>query len=493
MEPDFQLVQASDIVAKLGISAVPHLADYFGTWHIHVAALEAAIERVNRLNFQEHVLSPQSKAAVMQQARGGYMLSEDGIAVFQISGPMMKYASSLSGGTSTVYLRKQVRDAKNSGEVVGGILLMDTPGGTVKGNRDLCDEVAAFAAEKPLFAFCEDMVASAGVSIASQAMKRYANNATALYGAMGTYSVLMDYSGQAAQLGVKVHVIRAGDYKGMGEPGTEITPEQKAEAQRIVNALNEQYLATIASGLKKPVEQIKALADGRVHPASDAVTMGLINGVQSFEATYAELLKEISDRKSKAAPPPKQQSTGPLKQRSQQMADTSEKIAASLPELKKSFPKSSAEWRESQLEAGASMQEAAIAYATHLEAQQEETAKKHKEELEAAKKGKGPSLGHRPVKATGGGRRYQKEADDSEPDDDDEEQASYESGDAIADFNAQVAKVAGKNPDLKRRQRAVQIVAKRNPDLYQAYLLDANPGKRQSRLITEKLEAVAGK
>ena len=93
--------------------------------------------------------------------------------------------------------------------------------------------------------------------MASQATKRcFANNATALYGGMGTYGVLVDQSGTAEKLGLKVHVIRAGEYKGMGEPGTVITEEQLREAQRMINAMNESYLGLIA-GRSRPVSAIQ--------------------------------------------------------------------------------------------------------------------------------------------------------------------------------------------------------------------------------------------
>src|SRR5690606_25423341 len=79
-------------------------------------------------------------------------------------------------------------------------------------------------------------------------------------------------------------------------PGTAITEAQLAEAQRIVNGLNEQYLSLIARGTGKPIEAIRALADGRAIFASDAVSAGLLHGVQSYEATYAQLVAATSGR-----------------------------------------------------------------------------------------------------------------------------------------------------------------------------------------------------
>jgi len=281
----------SDFSMPHGLSiAAPTLGDYFGLWAMHEQTFREMAERCRGLNLHAHISSTNVPQLVAERQASVSRVTVEGVAVFSIKGPMMKSASSLSGGTSTVQLRQAISHARRDPAIIAGLLVMDTPGGTVKGNFDLAAEVYAFAAEKPIYAFVEDMTASAGVSVASQATKRFANNAAALYGSMGTYSVLVDESAAAERLGVKVHVIRAGEFKGMGEPGAAVTEKHLAEAQRIVNAMNESYLGLIASGLKKPIEAIRKVADGRVLLAKDAVGLGLLDGVQSFDATYAQLL-----------------------------------------------------------------------------------------------------------------------------------------------------------------------------------------------------------
>lgn len=452
----------------------PYLADYFGVWAIHEPTFKALVEQHQGVNLTAHIKSEDVKQEVGSRDRKDYAMNRDGIATFRINGPMMKFVSSMQDGTSTVRLRQQIRAARKDPDVLGGMLILDTPGGTVKGNQDLADEVAAFAAEKPLYAYTEDMTASAGVSVASQATKRFANNATALYGSMGTYAVLYDMSGRAEQLGVKVHVVRAGEFKGMGEPGSEITEAQVAELQRIVNRMNDNYLSLIARGVGKSVDALRPLADGRILFAADAAEQGLIHGVQTFEQTYQQLLQEVSKKTF---------TTSPNRGKSNM-----DKQPATLAELKATFPNSTAEWRESQLEAGADISGAAISYAQFVEAKAaderaahakavEEAASKAKAEtLAEVAKSKGGLLGHQPLTA-----RLTEEAYEGD------------TGDAVEDFNAAVAKVAGVNADLGKRQRAVRQVATQKPELYQAYLLATNPGKRQARLITEKLEAISGK
>jgi signal peptide peptidase SppA len=456
----------------------PYLADYFGIWSIHEPLFRALAERCNGMDLLAHVQSADVRQSVSARDSHSFQITDDGVAIIQVRGAMMKTVPSMGDGTSTVRLRQQVREARRDPSVRGAMLVMDTPGGTVKGNSDFVADVAEFAKAKPIYAFVEDMTASAGVSVASQATKRYANHANAIYGSMGTYGVLVDHSGQAERLGIKVHVVRAGDFKGMGEPGSVITEEQLAEMQRVINAMNEGYLQMIAQGLGKPLEEIRPLADGRVLFAADAAQAGLIDGIRTYEQAYAELLEACQPSKPVSLSKP----------RSQIMADMH---PATLAELKTKFPKSTAEWRESQLEASSTLPDAALNYAKFVEERAEAAEKAHAKALEDAKasadkdveaakaqaKVAGGSLGHRPIRATGSGEG--------------ESESEYlETGDAIEDFNLAVAKIAGAHADLSRRQRAIRQVASQKPDLYQAYLLACNPGKKQKRLITEKLEAV---
>ena len=451
----------------------PYLADYFGLWSIYEAPFRSLVNRINGTNLHVHLQAQSPPPAIKQNVDGEkriFNLTSDGIAVFEAKGPMMKIAPSLSNGTSYTGLRRQLKAARRDKDVVGAIMIGDTPGGTQRGNEDLAEDVAKFVAQKPLFFYIEDMTASAGVSIASQATKRYANNATAMYGAMGTYSVVEDSSGMAEKLGVKVHVIKAGDFKGMGADGTEITEEQLGELQRIVNRVNETYLGLIARGLDRSVDSIRSLADGRIIMAVDAIPAGLINGIQSLEQTKQELLETVS--RSKSFPV----------NRSNTMAD---KTPATLQELKQTFPNSTAEWRESIQEAEKSLPEAAVAYAAHVEQKAAEEREQHKKELEEAKNATetakpSSTLGHQPLTVQNAGG-----------------DELLESGDPLRDFDSAVRQrlPRGRQPSFEERQSAISYVARTHPQLHQAYVRECNAdkGKRVQRLVDEKYEdKVAG-
>jgi len=194
---------------------VPHLEEYFGVWAIRPETFQAAVDRVVGMDLRAHVEANTSPAAREAMRDTSYQVLPGGIAVIDLVGPMQKYTSSISGGASTVYARRKLRAAAMSDEVTAIIVRIDSPGGTVAGTQELADDVAAAAKRKTTVAMIEDMGASAAYWTASQASAVWANR-TALVGSIGTFAVIHDLSAHAGQLGVKVHVVKAGEHKGGG-------------------------------------------------------------------------------------------------------------------------------------------------------------------------------------------------------------------------------------------------------------------------------------
>lgn len=203
----------------------------------------------------------------------------------------------MGGGTSTVAARRQIRALAADPNVAAVMLHVDSPGGTVAGTEDLARDVRNLATAKPVHAYFEDLAASAAYWIGSQAQHISAGQST-LVGSIGTYAVVYDQSGAAAMEGVKAYVVRAGQFKGTGTPGTEVTPEQLAELQKTVDGLNALFLEGVASGRKMRADQVAALADGRVHVGVEAKKLGLIDQVETFDAALSRLQNSITKTRS---------------------------------------------------------------------------------------------------------------------------------------------------------------------------------------------------
>lgn len=288
-------LDALENVAIGSIERVPYLEQYFGWWAMHEDHFRAGVEQARTIDLHVHLASRGADVAIAaKQMQAAVVVN--GVAIIPVSGTMMKQESSMTRSTSTVLVRRQIRQAMRDDEVRGVLLLCDSPGGTVSGTQDLAADVAAAAKQKPVIALIEDLGASACYWVASQAREIFAANETTMIGSIGTYGVIHDLSGLAAKEGVKVHVVRAGAHKGTGVPGTEVTADQLADYQRVINSLNEQFLQGVATGRRLQLDRVRELADGRVHVGSEAVRLKLADGVASLDEVLARFDSPPSSR-----------------------------------------------------------------------------------------------------------------------------------------------------------------------------------------------------
>lgn len=261
-----------------------------GPWMIETKWMTLAFRAAQARGFVEH-------ATVNADVDSRPAMRED-VAIIPIIGPIMK-GDSKFGGANSVRLRKMVREAAANASVGRIMLHVDSPGGTVAGTKDLADEVARAAMQKPVHAFIEDLGASAAYWIASQASHVTANK-TAEVGSIGTVAIVEDASGALDAAGIKVHVVSTGAYKGAFAEGTEITADQLDYLQKLVDGMNESFLAAVRSGRrgKMTASQLRESADGRVFLADEAKERGLIDSIGNSQDAIDRLQKTRSVPKS---------------------------------------------------------------------------------------------------------------------------------------------------------------------------------------------------
>lgn len=220
----------------------------------------------------------------------------DGVAIVSVDGVLAKHSYMVNGasqprGTSTLAIAQAVRAAADNPDVKAILLDVYSPGGSVEGVSEAADAVYAACDQKPVYAHANDLMASGAYFIASQADKVF-TTAMGIVGSIGAYTVITDSSKAAEQLGLKVHVVKSGDMKGAGVPGSAVSEEQLSAAQSVINDITGLFVNAVARGRGISVEAAQKLADGRVHVGEAAVKLGLADKVQSFDDTLAQIINK---------------------------------------------------------------------------------------------------------------------------------------------------------------------------------------------------------
>jgi len=252
-------------------------------WAAEPLWLESFFAQISELNVTESI----ADIEVAVKPRSYSVIG--GRAVINISGVLLKTVPGwlrFWGIEATGYdeIQAQIGQAMADDSIQGIHLQVSSPGGIIDGLAATADAIFAARSSKKVTASVEDMAASAAYWLASQAETIEADR-TAEVGSIGVYTVYLDSSKAADEAGFKVVLIKSGEHKGMGVMGVEISDEQIAAVQDVIDKLTGQFVDSVAAGRAMDAGAVKKLATGRLWIAADAKKLGLIDRVTTNKQT----------------------------------------------------------------------------------------------------------------------------------------------------------------------------------------------------------------
>ncbi|RKL66731.1 signal peptide peptidase SppA [Salipaludibacillus neizhouensis] len=218
------------------------------------------------------------------------------IAVIHLSGVIQSEPSGglLAAGYDHQLLLEQFDHAAEDSDVHGIILRVNTPGGGVVESDEIHDKVLEVQEEfgKPVYVSMAGTAASGGYYVAAPAEKIMANAQT-LTGSLGVIMQSINYGELAEEWGVKTEVIKSGEFKDIMSSTRDMTDAERDILQALVDEAYEQFVDVIENGRDLDRDEVYELADGRVYTGSQALDLGLIDGVGHLDDTIEELIADI--------------------------------------------------------------------------------------------------------------------------------------------------------------------------------------------------------
>ena len=173
------------------------------------------------------------------------------------------------------------------------LLVLDSPGGAVGASDALYHALERFKAAKPgrkIVVQAGDLLASGAYYAAMQAdWVRLAP--TTVAGSIGVILPGLDASALAQRLGLADASVASGPMKDLGNPLKPADPARTAVLRGVVEAMHARFVAVVAKGRGLTEADVRALADGRVFSASDAVNLRLADDVGYEDTLGAELAR----------------------------------------------------------------------------------------------------------------------------------------------------------------------------------------------------------
>ena len=192
-------------------------------------------------------------------------------------------------------VREELEKAEKDKRIKAIVLRINSPGGAVTASDMIYQEIKAFRARtgRPVVASLMDLGTSGAYYIA-QAADRVIAHPTTVTGSIGVIMVRPDIEGLMTKLGIRTTEIKSGELKAMGSPFKPLSPEEQRVFQGVIDEMYGRFLKVVADGRKGlSSEKIRALADGRIYTAQQALESGLIDGM-GYLPDALELAKQLA-------------------------------------------------------------------------------------------------------------------------------------------------------------------------------------------------------
>ncbi len=201
---------------------------------------------------------------------------------------------------------EKLNKARRDDGVIGLILRINSPGGSVTASDIMYTEVGRFRRMRPdvpVLALIEGTGASGAYYLAVGAEEIYAHP-TSVTGSIGVIVPAFSVAGTMAKLGITAEMITSGPFKDLASPFEPLDPEDLAILQAIVDEFHEAFIAVVDRGRPDlSADDVRRIADGRVYTGRQALELGLVDrlgtihdaldGIKQRTGTEGERVKVV--------------------------------------------------------------------------------------------------------------------------------------------------------------------------------------------------------
>lgn len=214
------------------------------------------------------------------------------IAVLYASGDITEGGKD---GIASDRLVPEILELAENDDIDGLILRVNSGGGSAFASEQIWEALGEFKemTGKPFYVSMSDYAASGGYYISCGADKIYAEPVT-ITGSIGIFGLIPNIRGLVTdKLGVTTYPISTNPAGAQPDIFAPMTESQRAGMQSYVDRGYELFVKRVAGGRKKTVDQIKAIAEGRVWDGREALRIGLVDKLGGLDTALADMAKEL--------------------------------------------------------------------------------------------------------------------------------------------------------------------------------------------------------
>jgi protease IV len=190
---------------------------------------------------------------------------------------------------------KQLKQFADDDSVKAIVIHVNSPGGGVAASEEIYREVKRIRDEKKkrIVASIETVGASGAYYVASATNKIYADKGS-IVGSIGVIAEWVNY--EELLKWAKLHAItmKAGEFKDTGSPTREMTPAEREYFQGMIDNMHTQFIQAVADGRHEKVDDIRAIANGKVWTGEQALPLKLVDQLADFEGAVKDTARAVN-------------------------------------------------------------------------------------------------------------------------------------------------------------------------------------------------------
>jgi signal peptide peptidase SppA len=194
--------------------------------------------------------------------------------------------------TGYEYIREAVRRGRDDSQVKSIILVIDSGGGMVSGNWDLCDFIYETRSIKQIRAVAAEFAYSAAYNIAA-ATSHITVARTGGVGSIGVVRTHVERSKMLEQAGITPTIVRSKPGKFQGNSIEPLSNATKEKWQAEVEELHSQFVAMVARGRGMSDEAVDE-TDAQTFMSRQALEIGLADAIGNLEDAVSALQATFS-------------------------------------------------------------------------------------------------------------------------------------------------------------------------------------------------------
>ncbi|ERN05826.1 serine protease SPPA, chloroplastic [Amborella trichopoda] len=213
----------------------------------------------------------------------------DQIAIIRASGGISRIRGRFSvperGIIGEQFIEK-IRNLRESKKYKAVILRIDSPGGDALASDLMWREIRLLAESKPVIASMADVAASGGYYMAMAAGVIVAESLT-LTGSIGVATGKFSLKNLYERIGFNKETISRGKYAELDDDQRPFRPDEEELFAKLAQKIYKQFLDKAALSRSMTVDQMEAVAQGRVWTGKDAASRGLVDAIGGLSRAVA--------------------------------------------------------------------------------------------------------------------------------------------------------------------------------------------------------------